>query len=319
LTRRVHVIANPNAAGGRAQRVLPALERLLTSEGIEYSLERTRAPGHARHIALAARNTPSVPILIVGGDGTVHEVAAGLLAGRTGPGTATEGPAVAILPVGTGNDFYRMVRAPGGVEGAVRTVKQGVPRAFDVGVATWDGKSAPFVNLLGVGIDVEVLRRRASFRALRGLPQYLAALGSALARYRPIGLHVSYLASDGTRGEVQGETLLSAVTVGPSVGGGFFLSPGARPDDGLLDLFVAERLGLLRVIRYLPGVLKGTLAEGPGIHRRQVSRIELRRQDGGPFAFEIDGELMDDGTRHIEVLVRPGGLRILELPNGSGS
>jgi diacylglycerol kinase family enzyme len=111
--------------------------------------------------------------------------------------------------------------------------------------------------------------------------------------------------------------LLAAVTVGPSIGGGFFLSPRAHPYDGLLDLFVAESLGIVHVLRYLPGILRGTLEEAPGLYRRQVTRIEIRQLDEKPFPFELDGELMPEETSSIDIEVQARSLRVLELPTPS--
>ncbi|MSR23207.1 MAG: diacylglycerol kinase family lipid kinase [Gemmatimonadetes bacterium] len=311
----VLVIANRNAAGGRAGRILPALEEALRSAGLEYSIEHTRAPGHARELALRAREGPS-PILVVGGDGTIHEVATGLLAGTSPDRAGPTLPPLAVLSVGTGNDFSRMLRSPRGIPAVVRAIKEGTARPFEVGFARWDGGVSHFVNLAGIGIDAEVLKRRAAFTALRGLPQYLAALGSALVRYRPVRVRTLSSGPGDGAVRVEGEVLLAAVTVGPSIGGGFFLSPRARPDDGLLDFFLAENLGILHVVHYLPGILRGTLDNAPGMHRRQITQLEILQMEGKPFAFELDGELMPQETSTLDVQVQPGALRILESPAG---
>lgn len=317
LLASVRVIANPNAAGGRAARVLPRLEAELKRAGIPFTLRRTEGPGHARELAREARADGPGPVLVVGGDGTVHEVAGGLagagaVAGGTGPSEPP--PPMAVLPVGTGNDFHRMLRSPGTLEGIPRLLRDGVPRAFEVGIARWNGGSSPFVNLVGIGIDVEVLRRRGRFAALSGLPQYLAALAVALANFRPIPVTIRVRGGDGKEREIRAPVLLSAVTVGPSVGGGFILAPKARPDDGCLDLFVAERMGPARIARYLPSVLRGTLESAPGFHTGTVHRVEIRAAAGSRVAFELDGELGPVETDFLEIEVLPAGLRVLDFP-----
>lgn len=333
------VIANPNAAGGKGLRVIRRLEEALRSlpESLP-PIDRTRAPGHARELAREAAEAGTRRILVAGGDGTVHEVANGLFDADVEPK-----PALAVLPVGTGNDFHRMIRAPGGVEGALRTAREGRARLFDVGLARWPGGHRHFVNLAGVGLDVEVLRRRSAFLWLPGLAQYLGALGSALLRYRCVPLRVDEGGDGGAGGRgapepdegsggergapaptgvaapwrLEGQVLIAAVTVGPSVGGGFLVSPDAEPDDGLLDLFLVERLGLVRVLRYLPGVLRGTLRTGPEIHSWRIRELRLRSRKDRPFSFELDGEVMEDETRSLEIRVVPASLPVLELPEGS--
>ncbi|TVP47576.1 MAG: diacylglycerol kinase family lipid kinase [Gemmatimonadales bacterium] len=311
----VHVLANPNARSGRGARVLPELEAALRTGGHEVRSSRTEAPGHARALAseLTRRGDPG-PLVVVGGDGTLHEVANGLCEAGF-----PDGFPLVVLPVGTGNDFHRMVRAGSGVAAAVELVATGVPRRLDVGEARWAGGSAVFVNLLGVGIDVEVLRRRDAFARLPGLLQYGGALLSALRRFTPTHLEVSAFSSaDGSPGRsekslLEADALLAAVTVGPSIGGGFMLSPEARPDDGLLDLFFVEPLGLLQVLRYLPRVVRGTLDTPHRIHRATFPAGRLVSRDDQPFAFELDGELMPDTTTWLEMSIRSGALTILDL------
>ena len=196
-----------------------------------YRLAVTERPGHASDIAAEAKEEGAEKILGVGGDGTVHEIANGLLRSKGDP------PPLTVLPVGTGNDFYKMIGGERGVEGAVDRLEHGVPKGFDVGMARWESGSRHFVNLLGFGIDVEVLRQRRRFHRLSGLGQYLAALVVAALRYRPIPLRLALSGGE----TIEDRVHLAAITVGPSAGGGFLLCPRARPDDGELDLcFIAR-------------------------------------------------------------------------------
>ena len=310
------VIANPESGAGRGARVLPALEAELDQRRLRYALHRTDAPGHAKELAARAVGHAS-RVLAVGGDGTVHEVANGLLR-RSLDRPETGVPPLAVLPVGTGNDFFRMVSAPPDPAGAARAAADGTPRRFDVGEVRWEGGARFFVNLVGVGIDVEVLRRRAGFARLPGLIQYLAALASALAAYRPLPLAVALSSDSGVTWSRDGAILLSAVTVGPSVGGGMIIAPEAVPDDGRLDLFHARRLGPLQVLRYLPGILRGTGVPEGDIRLVQGTEIRMERTDGGDLAFELDGELAEIETRAIEIRVLPGVLPVLEVPEARG-
>ena len=313
MNKPVWVIANPESAGGRGARVLPELETALSGQGIEFSLHRTRAPGHARELAKAARDLAS-GILIVGGDGTVHEVADGLLSKAAESTAAPPLPPIAVLPVGTGNDFFRMVRSSRRVGDVVRVLGEGVPRHFEVGEVRWEEGVRHFVNLIGVGIDVAVLRRRPAFRRLPGLLQYLAALSAALVSFEPIPLRVTVRSGETEELIPEAAVLLSAVTVGPSIGGGFFLSPNAVPDDGLLDLFHVTNLGVLKVLRYLPGILRGVGLERPEITQVQGMHILIERMDGRGLDFELDGELVEVTTSRLDIRVLPSRLQVLELP-----
>jgi diacylglycerol kinase (ATP) len=311
VARRFQIILNPNAAGGRGRRVQSDLEVSLATEGVDHTLQVTRHPGHARTLIEEWSGPEERRVLVVGGDGTLHEVANGILfSGQTGV-------ELAILPVGTGNDFHRMVRGSGELPQALDALLHGTSRLFEVGRARWEGGEEYFVNLMGVGLDVAVLQRRHRFCRLPGLFQYLAALGSAMVGFRQIPLRLTVDLADGDQATYSGRTLLSAITVGPSVGGGFLLSPDARPDDGTLDLFMAQEMGLGGVLRHLPRVIRGNHAGSHELTMERIIGARLEPMDQSPLYFELDGELMPEAVSYLEIEVIPAALRILEAASPS--
>ncbi len=303
----IPVILNPAASGGAGARLQPRVEEALRRRGIPFSLLRTRAPGHARELASEAAVRGERRLLVVGGDGTIHEVANGVLNGAQDP------PAIGVVPVGTGNDFFRMVARSRELEHALDALEQGRILRFDVGRARYNGKSRYFVNLLGVGVDVVVLHKRETFRRLSGLPQYLAALASALLTFRPEPIRVSVeRESDSVPAElIEERAILLAATVGPSVGGGFMLNPEASPEDGLLDLFLARAMGPWKIARYVPRVIRGTHHGIADIRLRRFTRATVDRSDGEPFYFELDGERMAEAVSRLEIDVCPNQLPVL--------
>ncbi|MCJ7627142.1 MAG: diacylglycerol kinase family lipid kinase [Longimicrobiales bacterium] len=308
---KITVILNPAASGGGGGRLQPKVEAGLAKRKIPFALFRSEGPGHAEALAREAALDGAELILVVGGDGTIHEVANGLLKGETKP------PPIAVVPVGTGNDFYRMVSGSRSIGDALDALLDGEVRDFDVGRVRFLGTASYFVNLLGVGVDVEVLGKRSDFPRLGGLPQYLAALVSALMTFRPVSLRISLRGHDEEGGEeiIDDRTILMAVTVGPSVGGGFLLNPDASPYDGLLDLFFVRTLGMLRLARYIPKVIRGTHQGVPELLQRRVTAATVRRSDETPFFFEMDGERMPDPVTRLEIGVCPGILPVL-VPGG---
>jgi YegS/Rv2252/BmrU family lipid kinase len=303
----VRVILNPASSGGAGSGVRIPLERRLSERGITFDLSLTEGPGHATELAHRAAREGIEKILVVGGDGTIHEVANGLLVAEKPT------PALAVFPVGTGNDFFRMVGPLKDLEMSLDLLQAGKIRAFDVGRVRLRAGPRFFVNLLGVGIDVEILRRRGRFRRLGGLPQYLAALASTLPTYRPVPFRVSFKTGErpGIAQVIEERTILTAVTVGPSVGGGFLLNPDATPFDGLLDLFFVKALGILKIARYIPRVLRGSRLEVPEVLQRTITGAVIERSDGKPFSLEMDGECLPDPESSLEIDVCPGTLPVL--------
>ena len=295
------LLANPASGSGAGAKMLPKLERALEAEGLTYRTLQTQAAGDGVRIAQQAMAEGAKRVLCVGGDGTIHEVVNGLLTANGG-----DLPDIGVVPLGTGNDFYRIVGAPKDIGGAIGVLKGGHIRRVDVGKVEWDGQERFFVNLMGVGLDVEVLLRRERVRRLSGMAQYLAALVTAIVRYRPVEVEVEL---DG-REIIREPTMLSAVTVGPSVGGGFMLNPTALADDGLLDLCFVRKLSGLQVFRYVPKVIRGKHEGSDGFHLRKLTRARFRSAGGNPMPFELDGELMPAASSAIEISLLPGALGV---------
>ena len=304
----VRLIVNPAASGGRGRRAATQLVRELGARSLPHETRFTEAPGHATELAAEARDAGVRAVVVVGGDGTVHEVAGGLLAG--GPGRL---PAVSVFPAGTGNDFFRMLGAERNAAAAARILERGAVRHFDVGRVRWAGGERVFVNVLGVGVDVEVLRCRARFARLRGLTQYLAALVFALGSFRAPDVRIEVGRGDRT---ITGRTTLSVITVGPSIGGGFLVNPGARSSDGRLDLLHVPALGWLRLMALVPRVIRGTHAGVATLTMCRLEEARLGRTDGEPVWFEIDGELSPEPARELRVRVLPGALPVM-VPAGA--
>jgi diacylglycerol kinase (ATP) len=308
------IILNPASSSGKAGRLKGRLEQGLGRRGVAYRILETRAPGHAAELAVQAHGEGATRLVVMGGDGTIHEVTNGLLA-QAGAGGL---PEIGVIPVGTGNDFFRMVGVPSRLDDALSVVLDGRAHAFDVGHCRWQGGESHFVNLLGVGLDVAVLQSRDGFRKLSGKLQYLAAAIHTLTRFSPIDLRIHVgEESDPEAEEFVGPALMAQVTVGPSVGGGILVNPGARADDGLLDLFLIRPVTALQVARYLPRVLRGTHGAEDEIELRQLRRVRIEAGGQGTLAFEMDGELVGHDTPWLEVRVIPGALPIL-LPASDG-
>ena len=300
----LRVIVNPAAAGGRGRKAARDLLRALETRSRQHGTRYTEAPGHASRLAAEAVADGVGRIVVVGGDGTVHEVADGLI----GCG-AERLPAVAVFPVGTGNDFYRMVGSDRSVSAVVGLLDDGMVQHFDVGRVEWDGGKRTFVNLMGVGIDVEVLRCRGRFSRLPGLLQYLASFLNALVTFRAPEVHIDTEAGDGQR--IAGATTLTVITVGPSIGGGFMINPEAKASDGKLDLCHVGAPGVLRILRLVPRVIRGTHGGSPVVTMCRLNRAVLRRPGGESMWFQVDGELSPEPARELRVEVVPGAFPVL--------
>jgi YegS/Rv2252/BmrU family lipid kinase len=277
----MHVILNPTSRHGAGRRLRPEIERELDGRGIRFTISETEGPGHAVELARDAAAAGARRVVAAGGDGTVHEVANGLM-------SADDPPALGLIPIGTGNDFVKMIPGTATRAQAFVTLATGIESPVDVGIARWDGRVEHFINAMGTGIDVEVVRQMRRSDWLPGTMIYLAALIRALAHYRPLPVRIDV---DGTTSA--GTIMILAVCNGPSIGGAFLVCPGARPDDGVLDACIVRELPLHRIIRVVPRVMRGTHSGQPGVSLHRGVSFNLRTEDGRPLPFQLDGELRE--------------------------
>jgi YegS/Rv2252/BmrU family lipid kinase len=300
---RFYAIVNPTAGRGAALRAWSVVRPILEGAGAEVELAETTRRGHAAGLAEAAVRAGWPAVVALGGDGTVHEVANGIL--RASAGRPEAAAALGVVPVGSGNDFALLAKVPRDPAQAARRLLAG-ERRVDVGRVEVGGVGGRwFTNGVGVGLDARVAVEANRNRRLRGIGIYLWALARVLRSFRPPAVRVE---TDG--GEVM-ERPLTLVTVGNGGrhGGGFWICPDAVIDDGLLDLCVCDGLSTLQVLRFLPKTIRGTHVGASCVHMRRVSRVRLTSE--APLAVHADGEILAEDAHELEISIEPGRLRLL--------
>ena len=294
------VVLNPAARGGRARRARPALDAALARAGIEATVAETAGPGDAERIA---RDADAALVVAAGGDGTVHEVVNGL-AGR-GRG----GPALGVLPLGTGDDVAAALGVPARLDRAVDALAT-PPVPIDLGRVRWDDAGGThtrwFANCLGAGFDAHAARLARETKWIGGRAAYLAAVLRTLWAWRRPDVHVR-IAVDGVPA-FEGPLFLCETGNGHSVGGGFLLTPDARPDDGALDVCVVRHLPPSRAVRLLPRSLDGSHVGAPEVTTCRGGQVEIDVRDG-VVALQADGEALTFGAGRVEIAVAPGAIR----------
>lgn len=298
----MRIILNPVSRHGAGGRFRGTIERELSRRRVPFDLVETEGPLHGRELARQAARAGIDRIVAAGGDGTVHEVANGIL------DAGANGVALGILPIGTGNDFVKVVPGLSTRPAAFDALAGGRTGVMDVGRASWGGHSECFTNAMGTGIDVEVVRRMRHTRLLPGGMIYLSALIRALASFRPPPVEVDV---DGTT--IRRRIMNLAVCNGVTIGGSFRICPAARADDGLLDVCIINEMSMLRNARMVPRVLTGTHTGRSEVTMLRGSSIRLRLEDDRPLWFQLDGELREapDGVEGVRIDVLPARLNVI--------
>lgn len=294
---RFYVILNPTAGRGAAARVRGIVEREMAQAGAHFTIVQTERRGHAAELAETAARDGWPAVVAVGGDGTVHEVVNGLMRAAEGGASVPLG----IVGVGSGNDFAMLAGVPNDAAWAVRRMTEAEPRAVDVGrvAGRW------FSNGVGIGLDARVAIEVDRRRRFRGMAMYLHALFGVLRAFRPPHMTVEL---EGRR-VAEGPMTLVTVGNGGRHGGGFWICPDARLDDGLLDVCTCDGLGTLGILGFLPRVMRGAHTGAACVHMHRTRHVRVTSPD--PLPVHADGEIVADDAHEVEIEIHPGRLRVL--------
>lgn len=314
MTPAIRVLVNPKAGSGRALRQLPAVERALKKRGFAYDVVRTGGPGEAAKLARGAAATGVETLLVLGGDGTLHET---VQAYADDEGRPLPGPAILPLACGTGCDYRRTFGVPDDAEGALRLLTEGHARPVDLGLAQLsDHQGRPrqqvFVNItsFGVGGLADQLVNRAP-KWLGGRLSFLLATGLALARYRNARVAVSV---DGDE-IYRGPAFNTAVAIGRYFGGGMHIAPHADPGDGLFDVVLLGDLGKLSVVALTGDIYGGAHLGRPGIITRRGRLVEATPLEHDEVLIDMDGET--PGRLPLRLELMPSALRVWQKPGAT--
>lgn len=302
MSRRALFIRNPASAGARAQAErLTRFTRALRAGGVETELRLTEHPGQA--MTLAAEQASAFDLVIAaGGDGTVHEVASGLVAS----GAATP---LAIAPFGTGNDIAQLVGLADD-SAAIRAITRPSPVVLDTVEVTWHEGGKPrrrhAVLFGGTAFASELLRQTTPGVVRLFGPKLCYSVGffRALASFRPPTLKVRTAAGEWS----QPNGVLALAGNAPHAGGRMMqIGPGASLTDGQLEFTLVEAVGRLELALQFGRLLRGTHVRHPKVRFFRGTWMELDAAPPQPLA--IDGEVIGMTPARFEV--RPRSLTVL--------
>lgn len=292
--KNIQLIINPRAGRGGASRAGADIARYLARHGFDCEARITNDRGHATELAREAADAGADCVAVAGGDGSVYEVVNGLMQARARV-------PLAVLPVGTGNDFAKMLHSRDWRE-VCDKLRGGHTRGVDVGRCN----GVHFANGVGAGFDAKVARIANGIRWLRGDAVYAVALLRTLAFHHDNPeLRIT---ADGNS-FTQRVTMLAAAN-GRVYGGSFRIAPEADIGDGLLDVVVAADFSRAQILKLVPRVLRGAHLDLPGVHfvRARTLLVESAR----PLPVHCDGEMLREGTERLEISLLPQALRVID-------
>ena len=305
------VIVNPRSASGSTRENWSSTASELRNHFGAFNAAFTEAPGHATELAEGAAKEGKTFVIACGGDGTVNEVANGIIRS----GTEAE---LGVLPSGTGGDFRRTLGIPRSIRDAAVCLKNGKTIAADAGKVTFtdhlgETVSRYFLNVSSVGLAAEVIKRVKSANTFDWVPvesirgkanfafsalQEVFDLDPALVRVR---------IDDGEEHTLQ--TIAFCVANSRFFGGGMKVAPNAKINDGLLDIVNIGDMPTAKILLNGLSIYRGTHTSLPEVKGTRAKVIEISSADPvATMLLETDGELPGRLPAKFEVV--PKAIRV---------
>ena len=287
----VHLFLNPAAGRGRAGKRAARIRELFGERNFPLEVHLSQHVGDLEDQVRACVDNGGKRIVVVGGDGSVHEATNGIMRAN---GDATLG----VIPSGTGNDFAKAAGITLDWEHATKLLADRIAadepsRRVDVGKMN----DRYFANGAGIGFDARVTRIARSYRIRIGDLVYLFAIFRGMAE----GIATPNMRITSDSDVRTGPITLANVASGPWIGGMFNLAPMARNDDGHFDLLVVDPVSRPRILTLLPKLMSGKHMGEKEITHETVTRVLIESDE--PVDCHLDGEMQPMQTRfEIELL-----------------
>jgi diacylglycerol kinase (ATP) len=293
-------IINPIAGNGFAKTLRPKIEEMIHRYSVNAFIVYSERIGHATQLARQYADKGLKYIIGVGGDGTLNEIASALLHEKN--------VTIGLVPAGTGNDFIQILGFPNRFkEEHWKALFEKKTISMDVGLCN----GLPFLNGMGLGFDAQVAAENyiePGKVKKGGKYKYIYHIIKTLLLYRE--KRMTLLSEENNH---ETDCFINTISIGRRFAGGFFLTPKAIANDGLLDICSIEKLSLPERLMILPKVPKGTHLQNKKVNYYQTGKIKIEFDQEVPF--HLDGEL--HFSKYFDVSILPGAINIIYNPSGN--
>lgn len=278
-----HIIVNPQGGKGKSLKALTTVEEIFKNNNAQYVVHKTEYAGHATEIARELSKTPDTNIVVMGGDGSFHEVLCGI--------DNFDNITLGLVACGSGNDFIKKSGHSTNVKEAVQTILNGKVGFVDY----MELGKYRCLNVGGGGMDVDVLLKYANCKTLKGKAAYYYSLFYTLLHTR---FHHLRITADGVTKDTS--VFMIGVGNGGFIGGGIPICPNAIVDDGLLNVGYVSEMKKSKIIFRLFKFLKGKHVGTDWGGEYTAKKVTIEALDDS--RFELDGEIIEDTKLDIEVV-----------------
>jgi diacylglycerol kinase (ATP) len=307
---KIFVVLNPTSGRGGGARAVNGIRQAMRQAGLSFDLYETTRAAEAIDVTREARSHGYAIVAAAGGDGTINEVVNGLVQ------ATPEGEVVgrlALLPVGSGNDFASMIGTPRNLAAAVQAIQTGRTRCVDLGhaqISTSNGTlSRYFDNNVGIGFEAQVNMESRKITRLRGFMIYLMAVFKALRSFDYPELKIEWQDGNGALDQLAQRSLMVSIGNSRRTGGGFYVTPDALMDDGALDMVLVPALKTYQILLLLPRVMIGAHRNHPLLRFTRFASASVASDRAIPV--HVDGELLTEDARTLSITLEPKRLEVI--------
>lgn len=290
---KILFIINPIAGGKTTRELIPLIERTMKDNKIEYEILLTKKPKEATELAL---ETEYNLVVAVGGDGTINEVAKGLIRRRSG--------ILGIIPAGTGNDYSKSLDISRDPKEALDIIIKGRTIKVDTAIAN----NQEFLNIASVGFDAEVVNIANKIKGKNKIQGKFAYVIGVIYTVFSFKKRNAIIDIDGEK--YKRRIILIALGKGNYYGGGMMILPDANLYDGNLHICIVKDISNLKLLFLFPSIFKGNHLK----HMKYVEtfkgkniNIELERD----ISLNVDGDLFK-ADKNIQVRISDFKLDVLK-------
>jgi len=292
------VIINPVSGDGKGRRDWESIAALLTQNGLIFKHYFSEYARHGVELTRDLIRSGSTCFIVVGGDGFLNEIVNGVFSQQD---IDKHRITIAMIPVGTGNDWVRSFNIPFDYKGAVETIRKGKTRLHDIGKVYFQRDETEhswyFINMCGIGFDAEVNKKVNANKGHghQGPLKYQYHIFTTLLSYKPVMLKLKV---DGI--PTFQDTFSATVAIANYNGGGMMQSPCAVPDDGIFDVTIIRKISKLKVIASVKRLYDGSFTKMPEVVCLTGKEISI---DALPITWlEADGEALGHSPFRFEML-----------------
>jgi YegS/Rv2252/BmrU family lipid kinase len=287
------IIANPTSGNRNFSKHWKEIQQILNQKKIDFSFAFTQFSKHEIELVQNAIQKGFRNIISVGGDGTLHHVVNGIMQQRY---VKTSDITIAVIPLGTGNDWIKTYNIPNNTEKAIEIISKKKTILQDIGVLETDNNTLSyFNNVAGLGYDGYIVHKLKTLKHFGPIAYLISGLAGLLF-YKKTVFKISF-----NNKIIETNCLMTLIGICKFSGGGMQFTKEVNTADGLFDITIAKNLNIFDLIFNIKKLYNGNIVHHKKVETYKTKEITIIPQSSKPF-IQADGELIGAGKVTVKII-----------------